>query len=374
MSLRKTEASWIESAQRWQINVQCNGKRKTFISSKPGRKGKLEAERKADSWLERGAVDDAVKVKVLLDLYVEDKKTRNGERSSSYRQTEQFVRLYIKPVIGEKRMAVLTAVDCQRVIDTAYRTHNLSRKTLTATRAALMNFLKWARMSRRSNLLVEGLTIPSGAAPSRRSILQPDALKILFSEDTTLYRGKPKFEPYIWAFRFAVVTGFRPGELIALQHKDISGTRYKLTGAINIRGDRTHGKNDNARRSGELGAVAMSILNSQRLYLISNLVSSDYVFPDHIDPSRPMLEKNYYRHWKRYCVYHGITEGTTVYELRHTFCSINDEMPEGLKKMVMGHSKSMDTEGVYGHKKRGDDERAAAYIDKAMAPYLAAEK
>lgn len=374
MAKRNTEAAWVESAQRWQVNVQCNGRRKTFVSSKPGRKGKLEAERKADAWLDKGMVDDAVKVKVLLDMFVEDKKTSNGERSSSYRQTEQFVRLYIKPVIGDKRMSQLTAVDCQRVIDTAYRLHSLSRKTLMGVRSAIMSFLKWARMSRRTSLLVEGLTVPAGAAPSQRSILQPDALKTLFSEDTTLYRGKPKFEPYIWAFRFAVVTGFRPGELIALQHKNITGNRYRLTGAINIRGDRTHGKNDNARRSGELSAIAMSILNSQRLYLISNLVDSDYVFPDHIDPQRPMLEKNYYRHWKRYCAYHGITEGTTVYELRHTFCSINDEMPEGLKKMVMGHSKNMDTEGVYGHKKRGDDERAAAYIDKAMEQYLTPKK
>ena len=87
-----------------------------------------------------------------------------------------------------------------------------------------------------------------------------------------------------------------------------------------------------------------------------------------------MLEKNYYRHWKRYCAAHGITEGTSVYELRHTFCSINDEMPEGLKKMIMGHSKNMDTEGVYGHRKRGDDERAAAYIDRAMEQYLMPKK
>lgn len=370
MTNRKNEARWVESAERWQINVQCKGVRKTFVSSKPGRKGKLEAERKADNWLSRGLADEHSKVTLLLDMYLDDVKLRNGERSSSYRQTEQFVRLYIKPVIGAKRMGDLTAIDCQRVIDTAYRQHSLSRKTLTGVRSTIMNFLKWARMSQRTTLLVEGLTVPAGAAPSKRSILQPDALKILFNEGMTLCRGKSTFEPYIWAFRFAVVTGFRPGELIALQHKDITGTRYKLTGAINIRGDRTHGKNDNARRSGELSAVAMSILNSQRLYLISTLANSDYVFPDHIDPSRPMLEKNYYRHWKRYCAYHGITEGTTVYELRHTFCSINDEMPDGLKKMVMGHSKSMDTEGVYGHKKRGDDERAAAYIDQAMAQYL----
>ena len=33
------------------------------------------------------------------------------------------------------------------------------------------------------------------------------------------------------------------------------------------------------------------------------------------------------------------------YELRHTYVSVNDEMPTGLKKQVVGHSRSMDTEG-----------------------------
>lgn len=45
-------------------------------------------------------------------------------------------------------------------------------------------------------------------------------------------------------------------------------------------------------------------------------------------------------------------------------------MPEALKKMIMGHSKSMDTEGVYGHEKQGDRAKAAGYIDASFAPYV----
>ena len=36
---RTNTAKWVESAQRWQINVQKDGKRKTFTSTKPGRTG-----------------------------------------------------------------------------------------------------------------------------------------------------------------------------------------------------------------------------------------------------------------------------------------------------------------------------------------------
>ena len=374
MAKRNTEAAWVESAQRWQINVQCNGKRKTFVSSKAGKKGKLEAERKADAWLEKGMVDDTAKVSVLLDMFLEDKKTHNGERSGSYRQNEKMVRLYIKPVIGNKKMAALTAGDCQRVIDVSYRTKHLSAKTLSDLRGTISGFLKWARMNKKSALLVEGLTIPKGATRTKRTILQPDALETLMTVDTTVWHGKRRLEPYIWAYRFGVVTGFRPGEIIALKHSDISGKRYSLHGSINDLGDHTDGKNENALRSGELSSIAMHILNRQRLFLIQHGISSNYVFPkvtyllesdgEHLD------QQTYYRSWVRYCRSNNITEGTKPYELRHTFCSVNDEMAPGLKKMIMGHSQNMDTEGVYGHKKRGDDARAAEYIDEAFAPYV----
>ena len=55
---RRAEAAWVESRSRWQINVQRDGKRKTFTSTLPGRKGKHEAEAKADDWLEAGMPDD----------------------------------------------------------------------------------------------------------------------------------------------------------------------------------------------------------------------------------------------------------------------------------------------------------------------------
>lgn len=59
---RTNTAKWVESAQRWQINVQKDGKRKTFTSTKPGRTGQREANAKADAWLDEGLVSRKVKV------------------------------------------------------------------------------------------------------------------------------------------------------------------------------------------------------------------------------------------------------------------------------------------------------------------------
>ena len=46
MATRKVEAKWMENQQRWQVKVQDDGERKAFYSPIPGRKGKIEAERK----------------------------------------------------------------------------------------------------------------------------------------------------------------------------------------------------------------------------------------------------------------------------------------------------------------------------------------
>ncbi|WP_300024332.1 hypothetical protein [Oscillibacter sp.] len=45
-------------------------------------------------------------------------------------------------------------------------------------------------------------------------------------------------------------------------------------------------------------------------------------------------------------------------------------MPEGLKKMVVGHSKDMDTEGTYGHQLTGDMKKAADYSALAFDKIL----
>lgn len=377
MSNRKTEAYWVESRQRWQIKVQKNGQRRTFVCSKENakpnsRKGKIEAEKKADAWLEAGTVNEGTKCESLLDQFVEDTKSRTG--TSNYVQTEKFVRLYIKPVIGSVKIKDLTEGHLQNVLNKA-RGHgrankgeHLAEKTLKGIRGCMMSFLKYCRRYKYTDLHVEGLTIPSGAKKSLKTILQPEDLTTLLTDDSTVLRQKRCSEPFIYAYRFAAVTGLRPGEILGLQRRDVKDNVYRIRRAINEYGEETTGKNDNALRPGQLAACAVAIMRQQEAALRERGIVSPYVFPD--TDGGPLSQKKYYAHWKRYCEVHEITEGTTPYELRHTWCSVNDEMPDPLKKMVMGHSKNMDTNGTYGHRKKGDMQKAADYTDEAFAQYF----
>lgn len=200
------------------------------------------------------------------------------------------------------------------------------------------------------------------------NIVTPDEIKILFSSQKTTYGRKEEDDPYIYAYRFAVATGMRPGELIALQWSDIKNDRLTIARSINDYDELTRGKNVNARRTIKLSEIAKKILQDQQEALNRKGQGGKYIFPDRNGSF--IKQQNYRAGWKRYCAANGIANARTPYEMRHTFVSIMDEMPAGLKKMVIGHSKSMDTEGIYGHQKADDLNKAAAYIDTVFEHIL----
>ena len=269
-------------------------------------------------------------------------------------------------------MVRLTEGDLQDVIDTAYAKKNLADKTLRDVRACMANFIKWCRTLGKTKLYPEDIVIPAGAKKSIKKIVQPDGIVKLFSSIQTTRRGKFVDDWYIHAYRFAVLTGLRPGELRGLEAKnDIHGNKVTVRRAINIHDEVTQGKNDNARRTFAMDERTQSEVAGQLAMLKKNGIVSPYLFPS---PSgEQMKHDHFYRCWKRYCDANGIPE-TSLYELRQTYVSVNKEMPEGLKKMVVGHSKDMDTEGTYGYLMDGDMKKAAEYTAAAFDEILFADK
>lgn len=367
MPTRKTEARWIESRERWQVNVTNNdGVRKTFACSTPGRKGKIECERKADKWLREQLADESTRADIILDQWY--RRLEQSTSKSHCLQQRGYINNWIKPVIGKKKIGSVSKRDLQDIINKAYKQGGLAEKTLKNLRSCLVSFTKYCRSVPCTTLFPEGLTIPRGARPSEKKIATVEELKTLFSVNTSLYKGKLEEDHYVYAFRLAVATGMRPGEIIGLQWSDITGNKIRLKRSINKYEEVTHGKNQNARRTIVLSELAMQAIEDQRAMLKRKGMISKYVFPDRDNVY--ISQRNYLRGWRRYCKGNGLVTDLTPYEMRHTFVSIMDDMPEGLKKKIIGHSQNMDTEGVYGHLKVGDLERAAAFVDAAFENIL----
>ena len=67
---------------------------------------------------------------------------------------------------------------------------------------------------------------------------------------------------------------------------------------------------------------------------------------------------------------HNEIDKTTPYEMRHTFASMNKDMPEALKSWFLATVRDMGTDGVYGHEMEGDMDRAAQMMDETLAKIL----
>ena len=261
MSRRTNTAKWEEKFQRWRIAVQKDGQRKYFYSSTPGRTGQREANRKADAWLEEGIGVKVGRVEDVYKLWIEGLQQTTSP--GNWEPIESRWRVWVLPAIGKKRVNALTDADLQAIINKAHAAGK-SRKTLQLLAGDLRAFCKFFRKAKLSTFLPEDIQIPAGARLKGKKVLQPDDLVKLFSIDTTLYRGKRVHDDYIHAYRFEVLTGLRPGELLGLRWADIRGDTVNLSRAINVKGVETRGKNENAVRSFVLSDVARAVLEAQR--------------------------------------------------------------------------------------------------------------
>lgn len=382
MGKRVNTAVWLEKQQRWQIKVQKDGVRRTFTSAKPGRTGQREANRKADLWLDEGISSTTKRCSELWEEFLISVKATAG--SSYVEQVEKFGRNYILPVIGVRRIGDLSAGMLQDVLNRAYKegclnpdgkrksAGNLSRKTLQGIRGVEMAFVKWARQHQYTSLRPEDeVVVPKGARTKGKRILQPDSLRILLSTDTRVIRGKVETDENIHAYRLAVMTGLRPGELLGLRVGDVAGNRLHLSRAINTLNEETSGKNENALRVLILHPLAVAELKAQlqqRAFEEGGLTEDDPIF---------LLrnEQSLYNYWRLYQRCNGIDPPISLYELRHTFVSMVEDTvsPAQLRRMV-GHSRSMDTYGWYSHAVEGRANAAALAVSAALAEYSPKQK
>lgn len=366
MPTRKNEARWIEARERWQINVQQDGERRTFTSKTPGKKGKVEAERKADAWMENRISVRDIRYEQFYAEFLEEVKNTTG--TANYKKHEQIGRLWLLPRLRRKRLRQITEQDYQNCINAAFR-KGLSKKSCCNVRASITASCRYAKKRRLLEHIPDMLTIPHGAPIKEKAILQPNDLKKLFSIDTMTVRQKNAPAFYIHAWRFIVLTGFRRGECCGLQWDDLHGDVLTIRRSINSLKEVTYGKNDNARRAVVLPALALNELREQRQMLLRRGILSPWIFPDRWgEQGDPNL---IYKQWVRYRAEHDISP-CTLHELRHTMISIaKADVPEELLKRAIGHSKSMDTFGVYGHEVEGEGKRVAGILDRVFSSLLA---
>jgi integrase len=357
MRERKNEAIWLSKENRWLIQIQVDGRRKKFYSSTEGKRGKIQAEKKADEWLQRETFAESVRVQDVFSDFIKELK----EQDLYCKQYESIGNIWIIPNIGKKRFMNLVEADFQNILNSAY-TKGLAKKSIQNIRGCITRFLKYARQHGNTKLRPE-LEINKKAHSLSKRALEDNEIQIIFSSDSTMRKSCVVDDWYRYMYRFAISTGLRPSELCGLKVSDISGEYLTVNRAINANGDITGGKNENARRTFRMNTVALSVL-SEQMDMLKNMFSKiDWLFPQ--EDGQPTSEQIYYRRFKAYCKHNGI-ENITPYEIRHTYVSINKEMPIELLKIQVGHSKAMQTREQYSHQRLGDSDKAAELSSVAL--------
>jgi integrase len=349
-------AYWDDKQKKWRLHVRVDGIAKSFVSRKPGRKGLKEVNQRYENWLLNNSSSVELTVKQLSEQYLEDMKARLGDKSESYKQNEQYLRLYVLPKLGTYKIRKITLRQWQNLLNEATGVNKpLAKKTLMNLRGIITSLVKYGYQNYQCELLRGSLSIPKGHSQKEKEILQPDEIRRLLEPSDLWY----------WpVFCFLIYTGMRPGEALGLKVEDIQGSSIRIRRAINYSGTITEGKNANARREVPIGPTARQILYDTIQRNKDNKLDTEWVFCSHDGGHGNQSTMN--NHWLKLKRERDLS--STVYGLRHTFISLMKHyMPESRIKDIVGHSASMPTyDGTYSHIVDGESLKSAAIIDSTL--------
>ena len=337
--------------ERWRIRFMQEGRAFSFSSKTPGPKGRKEVMAKFDKWYYSEGTGEKTVSRVASE-FLEDVAARRGASSEAYTQYERYIRLYIAPRCGSRKICKMTLRDWQRIINEAQGAKKpLSEKTLKSLRGIIMGIIKFGYQDYQCELLRGDLYIPRGRYKGEKEILQNYDIKKLLEPSDLWYHP---------LFCFLLLTGMRPGEALGLQVSDFSYNRVTIRRAINAKKQITAGKNENARRVIPIGELADGILRQTIRRNEEMNLDTEWIFcsPDGSQGNQSTMRN----HWNQLKKERGLPG--SVYSLRHTFISMmKSVLPEQSIKDVVGHSVSMDTFGTYGHIIEGEDKKIAQVID-----------
>lgn len=211
---------------------------------------------------------------------------------------------------------------------------------------------------------VLNVKMPDGLPKAKqREAPEDEIIKSIRAKAETVYFG-------MFAF-FLICTGFRRGEALAVQWKDID---FK-NGTISCGGTISHRtgtaksappKTDNGYRT-----VPLLPALSEALERPQKAKDTDYVFYG-LDPSKPMPQSTYDRRWLHYCkdmgfvtdepetrtskqgkvyVVHNYKPSLTAHDLRHGYATMLFEADVDVytAKTLLGHADIETTMAIYTH-------------------------
>jgi integrase len=202
----------VKGKEVWYIRVFVDGKQKGFTYHGSRKMAEREAG-KLETAKERGETITPSKMKVeeyLLEWLEAYQKPEVGKMT--FYENSSKIAAHVFPLIGQKKMNVLSAMDCQKVINrlaieqdkkrTAVMTYNLMKKAFR--KAVELGYLVKNPM--------DAVTKPKDRAEQR---------PFLTIEQAAVFLDHAQHDSYYPVLAFLILTGTRPEEAFGLKWSDI---------------------------------------------------------------------------------------------------------------------------------------------------------
>jgi integrase len=351
--IKKSQGVWLV-----RIEGRKNGKRQTLFSKQiKGTKKdaqKLLTEKLRESDL--GILGSGIKQTLsdYLDIWLET-IAKPRLHSRTFGDYKDLIRLYIRDSIGSIKLADLKAIHIQKLYGEMQTEKNLSPRRVRYTHSVLSSALKKA---------VELDILPRNVCQFVQLPKQVrKEMDVLSQDECSTFLQALEGERLGAMFSFALATGMRPEEYMALQWKDIDFEKGVVIVRRALITNRTGGgwhfsepKTKQSRRSIPLPNPITQELKrhrtsqlTERLKLGAVWQDFNLVFPSEV--GTPLNPSRATRVFKRVLKRAEIRESIRLYDLRHTTATLL--LQGGINPKIvserLGHSTITLTMDVYSH-------------------------
>ena len=287
-------------------------------------------------------------------------------RASTYSSYKSEIETHVKPYLGAKMLTKIKTADVQKLYN-ALSVQGLAPATVRGVHMILHASLACA--------LNEGL-LPKdpteGASPPK---IQRREMRVLTKSEIGIFMKQLEGDMF-WhdLFYTELLTGMRRGELCGLRWEDFDEQKGMLKVARSIK--YIHGKLVIGETKTEDGKRVIYLPESLKRMLAdkkSNSIS-EWVFPDMIDPSKPIRPDSAYLKLKSTLKAAGLPD-IRFHDLRHTFAShaANAGIPPKTLSEIVGHSKASFTLDTYAHVTTDMQRNAASIVTNYLTDILGKE-
>ena len=171
----------------------------------------------------------------------------------------------------------------------------------------------------------------------------------------------------IWLFPFfALMSGMRKGEILALQWKDIDFDKNTISVTKSVYHESNVPKIKEPKTQAGWRTVPLLSPLKEELLKIKNRKSDLYIFSDN-DGKSPLSHTKFTALYKNFCKKTGIT--STAHQLRHSFATIAFECGVPVKSVqeILGHKQISTTMDIYTDFRKKSVEEAASILNAKLS-------